>query len=661
MNILLCIIIVSGFTHLVKARDARGLDISGDGSVVTIGKELPTPLIFEAVDDSGRPVGGMPVNLSFISVPSRVEESYVRMVFCDTTDSKGYAIFRLHAGNVEGKYLLEATSPLSNERVAVSFVALRKNFPVFLLIGLIGGFAIFMYGLNFGSKALTRISGGKLREFLWRLTKNPLLGVVVGVFITILTQSSSATTVMLVSFAEAGLVNFFQTLGVILGADIGTTFTVQLIAFKIFDIALIIVAVGFFMMIFSKGRRIHYAGRIIFSFGLIFFGMKLMTEAVSPLTLIPGFTERLIGAGDRPFLLLLISAIFTGIIQSSGATMALVVSFGFAGLVDITGAIPIIFGANIGTCATALLASIKRSTEAKRVAMAHILFKILIVILFFPFIDEFASLVTHTSTSLPRQIANAHTLFNVFATAIFLPLLFPYSLLIKRLLPLKKVEYKPHYLDRNLISSPAIAFGQAIRETLRMADVVQSMLDRSMEVLKTNEELERLKIVKDDDIVDNLEQDIRLYLVSLSEEEITTELSKKSAALLHIIDELEHIGDVISKSITSYARKKIKKGFVFSEEGFMEIKTLFLFSKETLRMAVDAIATYDTNLAQKVSTRVDEGKVLLSKYHDSHLDRLRKGVQESVETSTVHLDLITDLERINFHASNIGRYIMESR
>lgn len=661
MNFFLCIFLLSGLPHLIKARDPRGVDISGDGSVVWVGQELPKPLIIELTDDAGNPIEGAEVSLNFVSVPPQAGKDYVSKILSETTDSRGYALFRLRAGNVEGEYWLEASSPVTDDKVIVSFITLRKNFMVFLLIGLIGGFALFMYGLNFGSKALTRISGAKLREFLWRLTKNPLMGVVVGVFITILTQSSSATTVMLVSFAEAGLVNFAQTLGVILGSDIGTTFTVQLIAFKIFDIALMIVAVGFFTMIFAKRRKIHYAGRIIFAFGLIFFGMKVMTDAVQPLTIIPGVTNTLLGMGERPFLLLLGSAVFTGVIQSSGATMALVISLAFAGLIDISAAIPIIFGANIGTCVTALLASINRGVEAKRVAAAHILFKVLIVLVFFPFIDKFAWLVSHTSFSLPRQVANAHTLFNLFATIFFLPLLLPYSILIKKLLPPRKVTYTPHYLDRSLLSSPSIAIGQAVRETLRMSDIVQSMLSRCMEVLKTNEEMERLKIIKDDDMVDTLEQNIRLYLVSLSEEEITTELSKRNAALLHIIDELEHIGDVISKSITAYAKKKIKSGFVFSEEGFKEIKALFLFSSETLSMAIDTIATFDTNLARKVVERGEEGKNLLSKFHDSHLDRLRRGLQESVETSTVHLDLISDLERINFHATNIGSYILESK
>jgi phosphate:Na+ symporter len=229
------------------------------------------------------------------------------------------------------------------------------------------------------------------------------------------------------------------------------------------------------------------------------------------------------------------------------------------------------------------------------------------------------------------------------------------------MLPRRKVGFEPRYLDQTLLSSPAIATGQALRETLRMADIVQPMLTDSLKVFKTNEELDRLKVVKDDDKVDALEENITLYLVRVSESEISLELSKRCAALLHIVDELEHIGDVISKSLTVYAKKKIKSGFVFSKEGFSEIEGFFKFSGETLRMAIDALATFDNNLAIKVKERREEGRSLLSKYHDTHLDRLRKGFKESVETSTIHLDLISDLERINSHASNIGEHILQSK
>lgn len=656
MATLIYIVLFLGALHLDKAKDARGVDISGDGIVATAGREIASPLVVEVTDDEGLPCEGVPVSLKLISAPFGAEKG---AVFTDTTDARGYAVFRFQSGNLKGEYQLEATSRLSEESVQLSYIATEPYFIFFVLIGLLGGFVLFMYGLNFGSKALTRIAGGKLREFLWRFTKIPVIGVFVGIFITFLTQSSSATTVMLVSFTEAELMKFFQTLGVILGADIGTTITVQLIAFKIFDIALLIVACGFFMMIFGKGKGVHYTGRVIFSFGLIFFGMKIMTDAIHPLTLIPSVTQGLISTGNNPLLLLIISAMFTGIIQSSGATMAIIVSFAFEGLLNLEIAIPLILGANIGTCVTAFLASVGRSTEAKRVALAHIMFKVIMAAVFFPFIRQFACLVAKTSLSIPRQVANAHTLFNLFGAILFLPLLLPYSKLIQKMLPKRKIGFEPRYLDPNLVSSPSIAIGQALRETLRMADIVQSMFTRSINVFRTNEEMERIRIIEEDNKVDTLEEDITRYLVKISEEEVSSETSVKSASLLHIVDEIEHIGDVISKSLMTYAKKKIKGGFVFSKEGFKDIEELAEFSNKTLTMAINALTTLDMKMAREVAERREEGRNLLTKYNDAHLERLRRGLKESIETSTVHLDLISDLERMNFHASNIGVHILE--
>ena len=411
------------------------------------------------------------------------------------------------------------------------------------------------------------------------------------------------------------------------------------------------------MMILGKGKRIHYASRVIFSFGLIFFGMKLMTDAIHPLTFLPGVTDKLMSIGEYHISLLVLSSLFTAVIQASGATMAIVLALSFEGLINLQTAIAIILGANIGTSITALLASLGRSVEAKRVAIAHILFRVIMAAIFLPFIPQFATLVGYIPGSAPRQVANAHTLFNLFSALLFLPLLMPYARLIKRLIPKKKTEFQPRYLDYTLLSSPTIAIAQALREILRMADIVHSMLSRSIEVIRTDEETERARLVKDDDRVDAMEENITLYLIKMSQEEVSLELSKRSAKLLHIVAQFEHIGDVVSKSLMVYAGKKIKKGFLFSEKGFREIEEFTEFSKETLGMAINALAKSDSALAMEVVKRGKQGRNLLSRYHDRHLDRLRKGIPESIETSTVHLDLISDLERINFHASNIGEHI----
>jgi phosphate:Na+ symporter len=666
MNVFLLIIAIglsSSNIRLVKVRDPLGRDICGDEQVGVIGRELKHPIIIEAVDSTGRPLENIWIGFRVVAEPRHnIISGKKTEVFPDSilTDSRGYAKFRVKIGGTTGNYYLEAYSPETEKKLKFSFTILKPHWQVFLFFGLIGGLALFMYGLNFGSKALTRLAGSKLKEALWRLTRNPVLGIFIGIIMTIVTQSSSATTVMLVSLSNAGLMVLAETLGVILGADIGTTLTVQLISFKIFDYAILIIALGFFIMTFVKKRNMHYIGRLIFAFGLVFFGMRVMSNSVHPLTFMPGIQATFMKLGNRPLLALLISVVFTGIIRSSGTTIALVLSFAFQGLITIEAAIPLIFGANIGTCVTALLACIGRSREARKVAMAHIFFKIIGVAIFFPFIPHFANLISYTAGSLPRQIANAHTIFNCAAAIIFLPLLPLYAKLVGFLTPAGAggEKFKPIYLDTSMLSSPGLAIGQASREVLRMADIVQNMLSRSLDVFKTNDSLLRKKLIENDNKVDTLEEKITSYLTKLSEEELTPDLSKRAVTLLYVTDELEHIGDVVSKSLMVYAKKKLDQGFYFSKEGFKEIQEFYGFTLETLRMSIDALATFNKSLAKRVSERMGEGDKILLKLHNAHLDRLRKGLKESMETSTVHLDLISDLERINFHAGSIGEHIL---
>ncbi len=635
---------------LRPARDPLGKDISGNGGIFEINTPSRKALIIEAVNEKNEPVEGIPVVLVFPD----------GKVFPDTaiTDARGYAVFHIQPEK-EGKNEIAAISPLAENEVKLLIYGFKRFWLFFMISGVLGGLALFMFGLHYGGKALTRVGGNKLREFLWKFTRIPVLGVLTGIFITIMTQSSSATTVMLVSFTDAGIMKFWETLGVILGADIGTTLTVQLVAFKIHEFSLFMIFTGFILMLFP-GKRWKLAGRVIFSFGLVFFGMKIMSDAVAPLKEIKKFHSLLAWAGKRPLIGILAAAVFTGIIQSSGATMALILSLSFQNLITLKEAIPLIFGANIGTCVTAVIASVGRDVEAKKVALAHVLFKVLGVILFFPFLSHFAHFISLLSPSLSRSIANAHTFFNVGATLLFLPFLRPFSALVRFLTPAekKKKEFGPLYIDPTFLGTPPIAMGAAMREVLRMADMVLEMYRQSIKVLEENDVELRERIIKEDDKVDLLDEKITLYLTRLSEEELSPELSKRSVILLEAVDELESIGDVVSKNLMTYARKKIEKGFMFSKEGFSEIKRFHGWVMDTIVMAVDALATFEKELAEEVVKRREEGVEYLEKLEASHIQRLRKGYRESIETSAVHLDLISDLERINFHATGIAKAIL---
>lgn len=536
----------------------------------------------------------------------------------------------------------------------------NEQLTVFSFLYLLGGLSLFLFGIKYAAEGLRGLAGNRLKPILSRFTRKRSIGLLIGTVATFATQSSSATTVILVSLANSALLSLKQSLGIILGADIGTTFTVQLIAFRIFDYSPLIIFLGFIIMVGGGKKNQSKLGQAIMAFGFIFLGMKIMSDVMAPLRFHPGIMAAFSSVGRMPLLGLLISTLFTALIQSSAATIGLVLTLCFRGILNLNSAIPLVLGANIGTCATALLASLRTSTEARRVALAHIIFKILGVGLFFPFLGVFESLVLQTSGDLARQVANAHTVFNVGMALLFLPLVPLYARMISSLIPeaKEKREFGPLYLDPRVLETPALALGQATREILRMGDLVYGMLKGVMEVFKRNEENLRAKIVNEDDKVDLLEESITPYLTKLSQKELTPAQSEREIALLNIVDDLEHIGDLISKNIMTYARKKIEEGFYFSDQGFDEIKGYHQETLVTLQIALNASASFDKVCARQI---IDRAKNLVDeqhRLHRAHIQRLHQGYRESLETSTIHLDILNDLKGINLHASYIGYSIL---
>ena len=353
----------------------------------------------------------------------------------------------------------------------------------FMFIGLAGGLALFLYGMNKMSAGMKHTAGNQMRSILASLTKNRVIALSVGAFVTMVIQSSSATTVMLVSFVQSGLMTFVQSLGVILGADIGTTITAQLIAFKLTDYALLMVAVGFALPMVSKTDNAKNIGEVILGFGILFFGMKLMSDAMEPLRTHPGFMEMMKGL-ENPFAGLVVGTIFTAIVQSSSASTGVVIVLAQQNLISLEAGIAVIFGANIGTCVTAGLACIGASREAKRVALSHVLFKIAGVLLFIFWIPQFAELIQTISeqfgSQTARQIANAHTLFNVSMALCFLPFTNVFGTLILKILPDKKIDIgiipATWHLDEGMIETPAIAIDLARTEISRVAKLLGRMM-----------------------------------------------------------------------------------------------------------------------------------------------------------------------------------------
>lgn len=637
-------------------------DLSGDAQVGEVLSYLDRPLMIQVVNYKKIPIANKQVKFMILAEPNEnvfMRKQAILSSPVAKTDNSGYARVNLKLGGTPGEYRIIAQT--EDDNFLFSITALPRRWYLQVIFGLAGGLCFFLFGLYYGSKGLRRLAGGGLREIIFNLTRHRILGVSIGMLITMIFQSSTATSVLLISFASTGLIGLSQALAVILGADIGTTFTAQVLAFKLYDYALFIIITGFILM--NTYKKIKDIGQAIFGFGFVFFAIKMVFEASAPLKYFPSFTDTISSFGNFPVLGIIISMIFTFLVHSSAATIGIAVGLSFSGLIGLNAVIPIILGANLGTSFSPLFASLKTSVEARRVAIGHTIFKLLTVVILLPFIRSLTNILSHTSDFLPRQIANAHTFINLFATIVFLPLLSPFEKFLLKVVPERQVDKaktNPLYLDETVLDAPAMALAQAHREVLHMGDIVLNMYDTSLTVFLNNDKDGRKSVAMADDRVDNLEKNITAYLTKISTSDLPSALSKRNIALLYIIDDLEHIGDIISKSLMSYTKKKIDFNLMFSEQGLQEIVEFHQEVCNVLRKALAALSTWDKNLAREAAESREFGNIKLQKLHNMHLERLKSGSKESIDTSTIHLDFIADLERINFHCAKIGFAILQA-
>jgi len=531
-----------------------------------------------------------------------------------------------------------------------------------LLIVLLGGMALLLYGMQHTGEGLQRLAGARLRQVLTHLTANRFAALLTGAGVTAVIQSSTATTVMLIGFVQAGLLTLHQAMGIILGADIGTTFTVQLLAFKIYDYALLLVGVGFALTFLGRRRLFKDLGHAVLGFGLIFLGLKLMIEGMEPLRASPLVAQALLTFAETPLLGVAVAALFSALVHSSAATIGLAIALATNGLLTLPGAVPLVLGANIGTCVTALAASLGSTTEARRVAVAHVGFKLLGAAIVLPFLEPFVSLMAASASDPARQIANAHTLFNVGISLVFLPFQGWAARLIIAAVPDRPEEeqrFRTRYLDERFADQTGLAIGQATREALRTADIVQGMLRDAATVFRTGSQELLEDVERRDDQVDYLEREIKLYLTRLDRQTMTEDLARREIALLGFIGNLENIGDIIDKNLMELARKKLYQGRRFSEPGEAELMDFHAQVAKNLERAVVAVANSDRALAHEV---LDQRPVIRQRERElrqSHIDRLRAGLPESLETSEIHLDVLTNLKRVNSHVTALVYPIVE--
>ncbi|MEE9432560.1 MAG: Na/Pi symporter [Melioribacteraceae bacterium] len=695
IQILIAFLIVGTQVNILFAQASDSINVTRfDSSNVSIVNEngqhpnyqtaketLEKPFKVRVLYKNAKPVEGWPVYFSVISSPQKSNGTK----FSDQvvlTDVNGYAQTFATLGSKAGNYEFSARiKNTSNENDIIYFKAIARgtDWIFFLVSGLIGGLALFLLGMEMMSEGMKKSAGGKLRTILGTLTNNRIIAVGVGTFVTMIIQSSSATTVMLVSFVQARLMTFAQSLGIILGADIGTTVTAQLIAFKLTDYALLFIGIGFAVMFFTNSKTAKNIGRVILGFGLLFFGMWIMSKAMYPLRTFNPFIEA-ISQLENPILGILVGALFTALIQSSSAFTGIIIMLATQGLVTLEAAIPLLLGANIGTSITAALASINTGREAKRVALAHTLFKLFGVVLFVWWIPYFADLVrmispkasegltgvSHLADEVPRQVANAHTIFNVALTIIVLPFTNIAAKWIERILPdIKEDEengnLKTKYLEDSLISTPALALNLAKAEIILMATKVQKMVEEILPAfLKNNSQV--LDTIRDQETEINfMNIKISKYLMKISQESYEEERADEVFQMMHSITELEQIGDIVAKSLIPLAEKKIDLNVNFSKEGQAEIEDFHLRTMKQLSRAVEVFKDVNLEDAQRMKKKHKKYRLMELELRRTHFDRLKNKVPESVESSEIHLELIDLLKRISSNSTNIARIFLELR
>ena len=504
------------------------------------------------------------------------------------------------------------------------------------------------------SRGLQKAAGDRLRSWIERLTKSRLRGVGVGAIVTAVVQSSSITTVTLVGLINAGLLSLSQAVPVIMGANIGTTVTAQLIAFKVGALALPIIAIGFALVSLGRNPSQRYFGQVVLGFGLLFLGMNTMSGAVRPLSGDPSMVGLLSSLGSPPIFGIFAGAIFTAIIQSSSATSGLVIAMASEGLLDLPAAIAIILGANIGTCATVVFASIGSTLTGKRAALSHILFNLVGAALFFVIFMPFVSLVSLTAADLPRQIANAHLVFNVSVTVLMLPFVSVLVFAVRKILPGKeiKIDGGVKFLDKRLLSTPGIALSQAEKEAERLGRMSLAALDDAIKAFREND-LSLVKVVqKREGAVDELDDAIEAFLVKVTRRELSKAQAKRVSALIHSISDIERVSDH-ANNIAELAERKAREKLSFSRPAQRELEVMFRKSRESFAKAINVLVSGNKRLAQRVMGLESEIDGLQARFEQNNFMRTnRKSC--NAKSSVVFAEVIRNLERVSDHAHNIS-------
>jgi phosphate:Na+ symporter len=529
-------------------------------------------------------------------------------------------------------------------------------FSVFLLLG---GLGMFLFGMKIMSDGLENAAGDRMRRVLEVLTGNRFAAVGVGAGITAIIQSSSATTVMVVGFVNAGLMSLLQATGVIMGANIGTTITSQLIAFKLSDIAPLILFVGMLFYVFIRKRSLVRIGEIVLGFGILFMGLSLMSDAMEPLREMESF-RRLLVSFKNPLIGILFGALVTAIIQSSSASIGILQALATLELVSLDSGVYVILGMNIGTCITAILASIGTSVNGKRAAGIHLMIKIIGTVIYLVVLALFPSIVSFVASLSPdnvsRQIANFHTIYNVTVTIVLFPFVKAMVWLIMRIIPEKHasdhVEQKLVYLSERTAQTPGLALTQTLKELSRMGEIAAGNLDRSLQAFFNRDEQAAYRVIEIEKTIDYLSHSITNYMIEFRGLDLSEHDLKTLGSLHHVVIDMERIGD-LAENIAEYTLTLMEKRANMTSEAESELRTMAEKTQKTLRMSLDIFDSRDKSRLPVVDAMEQEVDIMKKSFTNNHIDRLQLKACDP-QAGVVFTNMVATLERVADHATNIA-------
>lgn len=528
-----------------------------------------------------------------------------------------------------------------------------------ILFQIMGGVGLFLYGTKLMGDALQDLAGDRMRTLVASLTSTPLKGAMIGTLVTMVIQSSAATTIMSVSFVQAGMMTLKQSLGVIMGANIGTTVTAQLVAFNMKEMSLPLLGIGMLLAVFGRSKKRHYIGNGIFGFGLLFIGMNTMEHALGFLAANKQF---FLNFASQPLFCVAAGTLLTMAVQSSSATVGLTIATAVQGLLPLQSAIAILFGDNLGTTITAVIAALGSSRSAKQAAAGHVLFNLLGVAVFLPLLGPYSALISHTSGQIARQLANAHTIFNVANTLIQLPLIGLLARLIQRLIPVKdeKIYTGARYLNKSLLDTTPAAAIRAVRsELLNMGGIALDMLDLVSKAFVSRDTAAAVKLNQLEDGLNDLTRRVASFAAKLWQHHISAHLSTLLESLVNGSSDIERIGDHAQNMMELYEYLQDHK-LNFSPSAVQEFSEMMALVCEMMRKALEALRTENIELAREVSVMMEDRVDAMEKQlRHMHMQRLNEGTC-TPSSGVIFIDLISNMERIGDHSTNVAEIVLET-